>query len=78
MVTKEYYNELIELKEKGKLFSFEEITYQQLKKLWWEEKVNDRNIAHLFDVKQKAVSYKRSKMDIMQMVFIREEILKEF
>ena len=35
---KPYYYKLIKLKEKGELFPFEDIDFEELKTLWWYRK----------------------------------------
>lgn len=64
MVSKEFYDECVELKKKGELFPFEEITYEDLKQLWQTELCSDKMIGELFDVNPRKISRIRSQNGI--------------
>ena len=56
---KPYYYKLKKLKEKGEVISFENISFEELKTLWWYEKLSDKSIAELFDLDtHRTVTYK--------------------
>ena len=54
--------------------SWNEIAEEELKHLYYEECLNDRQIAHLFGVSKNKVAYKRDKFGIC----IRTKIYQEF
>ncbi len=44
--------------------NFDEITYDELKKLWWDETISDGRIAELYGVNHRQVTNKRRDWDI--------------
>jgi hypothetical protein len=62
---KPYYYKLLKLKEEGEILSFENISFDGLKTLWWYETLTDKCIAELFDLDtHRTVTYKRDKWNI--------------
>jgi hypothetical protein len=49
----ELYEQLIEQKESGQILNLNDITYDKMRKLWWEEAYPDSMLADLFEVPQK-------------------------
>ena len=58
------YDELIKMKEKGQKLDFDNITKEQLEKLFYENNYPDSMIADLYDVEPNKVKNKRYKWDI--------------
>lgn len=75
MTDKPFYEELKLLKENGEELNFEDITYDELKTLWWEEIVSDRQIGALYGVSNRSVYYKRHKFYITQEEMIATEFI---
>jgi hypothetical protein len=72
---KPFYEELKVIKENGEQLNFNEITYDELYTLWWEEKVNDKQIGALYGVSNRSVAYKRKRLNITQDEMISTELL---
>lgn len=53
------YEKLLKQKENGQKTSFDDITKEELIKLWWGESVGDNRIAELFDISGNKVKNKR-------------------
>jgi len=75
MTDKPFYEELKLLKESGEKLNFQDITYDELKTLWWEEKVNDKQIGALYGVSNRSVYHKRHKLYLTQEEMISSELL---
>jgi transcriptional antiterminator len=75
---REYIAEIEQLKKDGKLFPFEQITKEQLRKLWHEEYASDNYISDLFGVSKYTVTNKRKKMGLTLKRCVMEDILKQF
>lgn len=58
------YEELSLRKARGEPLKFEELSVEDLKRLFVEEEISDRRLAELFDVKPSKVRYKRTKHGI--------------
>lgn len=75
---KPYYYKLIKLKEKGELFPFEDIDFEELKTLWWYEKKSDNSISELFNLNSpRTVTHKRNKWNIKQSACIQMDMIRE-
>jgi len=68
------YEELCERKANGEILKFENLSAEDLNKLFIEEEKTDKILAELFDVKQSKITYRRRKLGIT----IRKSILDEF
>lgn len=58
------YNKLMNEKKNGKIFDFNTITYEELKRLWNDKSFSDNGIANLYNVKKSQVTKKRNDMEI--------------
>ncbi|SHI42212.1 hypothetical protein [Desulfofundulus thermosubterraneus] len=58
----ELYEEFKQRKQKGEKLDFESLSPEQLKQLWWDERVSDRLIAELFDVPRSRVRTRRQRL----------------
>lgn len=67
------YEELIERKNDGEVLKVEDLSAEELTKLYIEEEKTDRILADLFDVKQSKITYRRRKLGIT----LRNEMLNE-
>ena len=75
---KPYYYKLLKLKENGKSLSFENISFDGLKTLWWYERLSDNDIAKLFNLDtHRTVTYKRNKWNITRSACITMDLLKK-
>lgn len=72
------YDRLMDEKKNGKIFDFNTITYDELKRLWYNESFCDSGIADLYDVKKSQVTTKRKKMGINQIDCCLERTIKIF
>lgn len=59
------YEELERRKDSGEQLSLDDLTREELRKLWYEEVNTDKAIAKLFDVKPYRVTAKRREMGLM-------------
>lgn len=73
----EEYDKLMNEKKNGKIFDFNIITYDELKRLWYEEHFCDSSIANLYDVSKYQVTYKRRRMGINQFDCCWEDTIKK-
>lgn len=71
------YNRLMAEKKNDKIFDFDTITYNELKRLWYDESLPDSCIADLYDVKKSQVASKRKKMGINQIDCCLEYTIKK-
>lgn len=71
------YNKLMNEKKNGKIFDFDTITYDELKRLWHTESFSDNGIADLYDLVVSRVTSKRKKMDINQFDCCWEDTMKK-
>lgn len=67
-----YFMQLLDQSENNTLFDFSEITYDQLKTLWWTETVTDHVIAKIFNVDKKVVIKKLNDFKISQFEMKRQ------
>ena len=75
MLNRVFYEELQLRKDNDEKIVFENITYEELSQLWWDEVVSDYEIADLYEVKKEIVRKKRYKMGIKQEeMFVRDKI----
>ena len=58
------YEELLKKKEKGEKLDWNNISKDQLMKLFFEENISDRLIADLYGVTKGKVTYKRNKVEV--------------
>ena len=75
MTDRPFYDELKLLKENGEQLNFNEITYDELYTLWWEEKASDKQICDLYGVSNRRVTYKRKRLYITQDEMIAIELI---
>ena len=73
----DYFDKLLEDKKNGKTFDFDTITYDELKRLWYNECFPDSCIAILYDVKKSQVTSKRRKMEINQNNCILQDMINK-
>jgi hypothetical protein len=78
MTDKPFYEELKLLKENGEELNFEDITYNELKTLWWEENICDSLIGDLYGVSKRTVNNKRKKLSLIQAEMLLKEGIEKF
>ncbi len=69
------YEDMLAAKAEGRLKPFEEITEEELKQVWWDEKVSDQAIAELFGVPKSRIYRQRGKWGIKIHELNRKESL---
>jgi hypothetical protein len=72
-----YYDELCELKNQKELFDFENISKEQLHKLWHVECIPDSCISDLFQVTKYKVTAKRKSWDLSVKNCVWEDTISE-
>lgn len=68
------YEELSERKARGEILKFENLSAEDLRRLYIDEEKSDGTLAQLFDVKPTRVTYRRRKLGIT----IKNSILDEY
>lgn len=77
MGDKPFYEELKAIKENGEQLNFNQITYDELKTLWCEELVSDKQIGALYGVSHRSVYHKRHKLYLTEKEMILAELIDE-
>ncbi|NLM97597.1 MAG: hypothetical protein GX175_08325 [Halanaerobiaceae bacterium] len=69
------YEELIKRKNNGETLKVEDLSSEELKQLFIDERKTDRILAELFEVKQSKITYRRKKLGITLRDVILDELL---
>jgi len=70
------YDEFLERKQNGEKLDINTLTREQLKAMWHDEIIFDRDIAKLFDVTEHRVKTLRRHMNLMMNDILMEERMK--
>jgi hypothetical protein len=73
-----YYISLLRKKLNGEKLVFNSITESELRTLFWDELVNRKEIAKLFDVSLYQLDKKKKELDVMESKYQMERIFEEF